>query len=656
MIFSWLPVIWVDMVGSAVTLALSLVCALYSWHWTKKKQGDTFRYYLFLLTLSFAFFAVSRSFGHLVKQILLVFEMNHVWQQIAPFSGSINTATFIIVFSFSLYFYRSYKVHLELELHKNHLEKLVEERTAELEEKNISLEDEIHERQQAENALADEKERLAVTLRSIGDGVITTDIDGNIVLMNKIAEELTGCPQEEAFNKPLTEVFHIINERTRKRCENPVEKVLSSGKNIGLANHTALIARDGTERSIADSGAPIRDKESRMIGVVLVFRDVTQSNKMEEELLKVEKLESVGVLAGGIAHDFNNILAAILGNIDLTLLDANLKPASQKFLTEAKKASVRAKDLTQQLLTFSKGGAPVKEMTSLSDVIRDSAEFVLHGSNVACHYHIPDDLWLVDIDRGQMGQVIQNLVINAKHAMPAGGIITVTCENMLSSGDESILLPRKNNYVRVSISDSGVGIPEDVIDKIFDPYFSTKQKGSGLGLAISHSVVSKHDGNIFVQSKLGEGTTFTIYLPASVQQQRKEKRKETIGFGTSKAKIMVMDDEEIVRNVAQAMLTKLGHDVVLAQDGAEALKIYNENRNTDKPIDIVIMDLTIPGGIGGKDAVKNILALDPDAKVIVSSGYSNDPIMANCQEYGFVAAVIKPYHFQELIKVINQVL
>ena len=656
MIFSWLPVIWVDVVGSSVTLALSLICAMYSWRWSKKKQGDTFRHYLFLLTLSFAFFAVSRSFGHLVKQVLLFYEMNHIWKQIAPFSGSINTATFIIVFSLSLYFYRSYKVHLELELHKNNLEKLVEKRTAELEAKNISLTGEIHDRKQAENALADEKERLAVTLRSIGDGVITTNIDGNIVLMNKLAEKLTGWPQEEAFNRPLTEVFHIINERTRERCENPAEKVLSSGKIIGLANHTVLIAQDGTERSIADSGAPIRDKESRIIGVVLVFRDVTETNKMEEELLKVKKLESVGVLAGGIAHDFNNILAGILGNIDLTLLDANLKPETQKFLTEAKKASVRAKDLTQQLLTFAKGGEPVKETTSLLEIIKDSAKFVLHGSNVACQYHIPDDLWFVEIDRGQMSQVIQNIIINAKHAMPTGGIINVTCKNILSSADESIFLPRKNNYVRVTISDSGIGIPENVIDKIFDPYFSTKQEGSGLGLAISHSIISKHDGHISVQSKSEEGTTFTIYLPASVRKQEKEKRKETIDSGTSKAKIMVMDDEEILRDVAKAMLTKLGHDVVLVQDGAEALKVYKEHRNTDNPIDIVVMDLTIPGGIGGKDAVKNILAIDHNAKVIVSSGYSNDPIMANCQEYGFVAAVIKPYQLQELMKVINQVL
>ncbi|MCK5194189.1 MAG: PAS domain S-box protein, partial [Desulfobulbaceae bacterium] len=330
--------------------------------------------------------------------------------------------------------------------------------------------EDITKRKQAEELLSEEKERLAVTLRSIGDGVITTDTAGNIVLMNKIAEKLTGWSQEEAFNRPLTEVFHIINEKTRKRCENPVEKVLSSGKIIGLANHTALIAKDGTERSIADSGAPIRDKESRIIGVVLVFRDVTLKNQMEEELLKVKKLESVSVLAGGIAHDFNNILAGILGNIELTLLDANLKPKTQKFLTEAKKASVRAKDLTQQLLTFAKGGEPVKETTSLSEIMRDSAEFVLHGSNVACQYHIPDDLWFVEIDKGQMSQVIQNLIINAKHAMPAGGIINITCKNILSSATESIFLPRKNNYIRVTISDSGIGIPENVIDKIFDPY------------------------------------------------------------------------------------------------------------------------------------------------------------------------------------------
>lgn len=524
-------------------------------------------------------------------------------------------------------------------------------------EYNCSFVRDITERKQAEKNLAAEKERLAVTLRSIGDGVITTDTSGNIVLLNKVTEKLTGWSNEEAVGRPLEEVFHIINEQTRDARENPVTKVVSTGQIVGLANHTLLIARDGTERSIADSGAPILDAESNIIGVVLVFRDVTEQVKTEKELLKVKKLESIGVLAGGIAHDFNNILAAILGNINLAIFDEDLKDGTKKLLSQAEKASLRAKDLTQQLLTFAKGGEPVTEISSLENVIKDSANFVLHGDNVACRYDIPEDLWLVNIDRGQISQVVQNIVLNASHAMPNGGTIQISCENIAPFRTESSFLPRDKKFVKVIITDCGVGIPENVIDKIFDPYFSTKQKGSGLGLAISHSIITKHNGHITVTSTPGVGTTFTIYLPASSLQQEKKKREEKdIEKGKSKAKIMVMDDEELVRDVAQSMLSLMGHEVVLVQEGAEALELYRKYKDSGEPIDIVIMDLTIPGGMGGQDAVKEILAFDPDAKVIVSSGYSNDPIMANSQKYGFRAAIVKPYQLQEITKVIDQVM
>lgn len=520
----------------------------------------------------------------------------------------------------------------------------------------LEIATDISKNKQAEAELLAEKEQLAVTLRSIGDGVITTDISGNIVLVNKVAENLTGWNSKEATGRPLEEVFHIINERTREVCENPVTKVLSRGQIIALANHTALIAKDGTERSIADSGAPILDAESQIVGVVLVFRDVTDQLKTEKELLKVKKLESVGVLAGGIAHDFNNILAAILGNINLAALDSSILPETKTLLDEAEKASLRAKELTQQLLTFAKGGEPVKETASLESVIKDSADFVLHGDKVACSYNIPEDLWLVDIDKGQMSQVIQNIVINASHAMPAGGIIQIRCENIDHVQTKEINLPRDKKFVRVVITDSGIGIPANVVGKIFDPYFSTKQEGSGLGLAISHSIIMKHDSHITVKSTPGTGTTFTIYLPVSAHRNEQKQSEERIVADKGKVKIMVMDDDEMVRDVAQSMLSQMGHEVVLVQDGIEALKVYKEESNCDEPIDIVIMDLTIPGGMGGKDAVKEILSFDPKAKVIVSSGYSNDPIMANCQKYGFCASIVKPYQLQEFTRAINQVI
>ena len=509
-------------------------------------------------------------------------------------------------------------------------------------------------RKAAEEALAAEKERLTVTLRSIGDGVITTDIDGGIILLNAVAEELTGWSQDEAQGRSLTEVFHIIHEQTRQPCENPAEKVISSGQIIGLANHTALIARDGRERKIADSGAPIRDREGRTIGVVLVFRDVTERQRMEEQLVKVQKLESVGVLAGGIAHDFNNLLAAILGNINLALLDDDMREGTRKLLSDAEKASIRAKGLTRQLLTFSKGGEPVKETASISDIIRDSADFVLHGSNVSCVYSLPGDLWLVDIDRDQMSQVIQNIIINAMHAMPAGGTIRIDCDNIDSPASPTASLSSADKYIKIDISDSGSGIPETLINKIFDPYFSTKEEGSGLGLTITHSIISKHGGSISVQSRPGEGTTFTIYLPASTRQQkRSEEAMKTAGH---KAKIMIMDDEKLIRDVTSAMLNLLGHEVIPAKDGKEAIKLYQQHNDAGEPIDIIIMDLTIPGGMGGKEAVGEILTINPRAKVIVSSGYSHDPVMAHYQDHGFIAALVKPFQLQDFTDALNQAL
>jgi len=514
----------------------------------------------------------------------------------------------------------------------------------------------ITRRKVSETALAEEKERLAVTLRSIGDGVITTDIHGRIVLINKVAEKLTGWRNEEARGRPLTEVFNIVSELTKEQCENPVDKVLATGAIIGLANHTALIARNGQEISIADSGAPIRDKNSEIIGVVLVFRDITDQLRMEQELTKVKKLESIGVLAGGIAHDFNNILTAILGNIELSLFDDRLTLKTKKLLEEAKEASYRARNLTQQLLTFAKGGEPVREAASLTDVVQESADFILRGTKVACRYNFPADLWLVDIDKGQISQVVQNIILNASQAMPAGGIVEVSCENVKAPGLSGKFLQKGKKYVKMIIKDNGIGIPANVIDKIFDPYISTKQQGSGLGLAITHSIVSKHGGHIVVESTPGCGTTFMIFLPAAAQSFMAAKKAEKTGHAARKSKILIMDDEEQLRKMTQAMLSQMGHEVVLAEEGQEAVRLYQEAVNSGAPIDLAIVDLTIPGGMGGKEAAHGILAINPQARVIVSSGYSTDPIMASYQKYGFCGTLVKPYRFVDLAAVVSKAL
>ncbi|MEA3468948.1 MAG: PAS domain S-box protein [Thermodesulfobacteriota bacterium] len=517
----------------------------------------------------------------------------------------------------------------------------------------------ISARKNAEKALQAEKERLSVTLRSIGDGVITTDMEGRVVFINKVAEELCGWTNEEAVGEASSKIFNIINEKTGQKCASPVQRIIELGRIIGLANHTMLISKDGSRRGIADSGAPIRDKESKIVGVVLVFRDITHERKMEEELLKVRKLESVGVLAGGIAHDFNNILSAILGNIELaTYRVAKEDSRTTSLLSNARKATVRAAKLTGQLLTFSKGGDPLKEITSLPELISEAAGFVLHGSQVASDFIYPEDLWMVDVDSGQIGQVIQNITLNAKHAMPQGGTIIIKCANVEDPASESLLSVDKGDYVRINIQDTGVGIPQEVIDKIFDPYFTTKQEGSGLGLAICHSIINKHDGYLTVFSTPGKGTTFTLYLPAvrltDCENKITEKFKKLPAVKA--ARIMVMDDEKMLRDVAAAQLSILGHEAILVNDGAQALNKYQELLDDGTSVDIVIMDLTIPGGMGGQEAAEKLLEIDPAAKIIVASGYSNDPAMANYRDYGFSAAVTKPFDLQQLSNAIASIL
>lgn len=516
------------------------------------------------------------------------------------------------------------------------------------------LQRDIHEREKksAEELLASEKERLAVTLRSIGDGVITTDIEGNIVLMNKVAENLTCWTQEEAIGKPLEEVFHIINEKTREICENPVKKALKTGGIIGLGNNTVLVARDGTERIIADSGAPIRDKNGKIIGVVLVFRDITEKRKMEEDLLKFQKLESIGLLAGGIAHDFNNHLTAILGNITLAKMYA--KPRDKVFekLIDAEKSSLHAKDLTQQLLTFSKGGAPIKKTVYISELLRNTVKFALSGSNVECELSIPYDLWSVEIDEGQIGQVINNLIINADQAMPEGGIIKVKAENV-TVGAKEVFPIKEGNYVKVSIEDNGIGIPKENIQKIFDPYFTTKQKGSGLGLTTSYSIIKKHDGLITVESEVGVGTTFCIYIPASQKEIKKVVNKMHI---EGKGKILVMDDDKDIREFLGEVLNILGYDAELAKDGEKAIELYKKAKESAQPFDAVIIDLTIRGGMGGKETIQKLINIDPEVKAIVSSGYSNDPIMSDFRKYGFSAVITKPYTIEELNEILNKII
>jgi len=544
------------------------------------------------------------------------------------------------------------KAEDELKRYRSHLEELVEERSSELKIINDRLRQEIVRRINAEKALVAEKESLVVTLRSIGDGVISTDTKGNITLINKVAEKLTGWTENEAVGKRLDEIFHIIDEKTHEHYGDIMEEILTNCEMFDFQN-TILIAKDETEKFINKSGSLIHDKSGDVIGVVLVFSDNTENRKIEKELLKIEKLESIGILAGGIAHDFNNILTGIMGYISLAkAYYKNPKFKILDMLTEAEKATFRARDLTQQLLIFSKGGMPVLKPSSIEEILKDSTKFALIGSNVGCKFYIPDNLWQVKIDGGQISQVVNNIIINANHAMPEGGIIKIFAENVIIKEREIPSL-KDGKYIKIAIQDHGIGISEENKKKIFDPFFTTKETGNGLGLATSYSIIKNHDGYITVESKLGVGTTFHIYLPSCPEINKTKELKVQEKLITGEGKILVMDDDEAIRELTCAILNQIGYDVITAKDGAEAIELYKKAKESGYPINTVILDLTVSGGMGGREAIQKIMEIDPEVKAIASSGYSVDPIMSDFRKYGFINTLRKPYGVKEICDVLS---
>lgn len=511
----------------------------------------------------------------------------------------------------------------------------------------ISIIEDITERKKAEDALKKSEEKYRELVENINDVIFELDENGRVTYISPTCESVMGACPTLLIGKTITD---FLFPEDRAAAGEGIRKVMNGQVH---SIEVRIPHQSGEVRWVRISSRPIA-KEERIIGLRGILTDLTERKRMEEERIIIDKLESTGILAGGIAHDFNNLLAVILGNLELARIFPQSVEMMIPYLEAAEKAAVAAQGLTRQFITFAKGGAPVKKMISLTDLLKEHVTFALRGSPAGCTFSIPSDIWKTEVDENQIGQVIRNMVLNAREAMPEGGMVSVAVKN--ETVDNRSGLPLSDgDYVKLSIGDQGSGIPGEVLPKIFDPYFSTRkrgdQKGMGLGLTICHSIIQKHGGTITVASRLGEGTTFHIYLPASREGEF------TVPEGLhGMGRVLVMDDEEMVRKLIESILQALGYEVTLAEDGEKAIECYRQAKVLGYPFDAVILDLIVSGGTGGKDAIREFLKFDPQVKAIVSSGYSNDPVIMNYELYGFSGALTKPYRICDLHETLSKVI
>ena len=521
----------------------------------------------------------------------------------------------------------------------------------------------ILQRKRAEEALRKGEEKYRNLVENINDVIVTLDVMGTVTYISPVVEKLVGYPPSEVIGKELTEFIHV-DDRVAF-----AEKFIELTKSDSIQRREyRLIDKSGNMHWIRTSGRPIV-QGGKTLGVQGVFTDITHFKRLEERLRHAQKMEAIGTLTGGIAHDYNNLLAVIMGNLSMAQEEIDPHSVMGELLHEIEQASLKARDLTHQFLTLSQGGHPRKERGSIGSLLKEiQGQAQAHEASTA--FSIQDDLRPVEFDSRQMHYAISNVLTNAVEAMPQGGTITIQAENkIIENKDKDSASPLKEGkYVKISIKDEGSGIPEKHLNRIFDPYFSTKeqgvQKGMGLGLATAYAIVEKHGGHIMVNSTTGVGTTVSIYLPATAAEsdvQRAERPElgpqSTINNQKSSIqRVLVMDDEESLRTLAQRMLELLGYKVETVKDGVEAIETYKKHMDSGEPFDGVILDLTIKGGMGGAQAIKELIKIDPDVKAIVCSGYFNDPVLTNYEEHGFRGAMAKPYQKADLEQVLKKVL
>ncbi|MBN1409323.1 MAG: response regulator [Spirochaetales bacterium] len=504
-----------------------------------------------------------------------------------------------------------------------------------------------------ENFLKSREELMSTTLRSISNAVITVDVKGNLTFLNPVAEKLFGLSLGSSYGKSINDVYMVLEDKTNEVLENPVFKVLEAGDTVELENHL-LQTNDNRKIQAFQSISPIQNEMGEILGGVVIIRDITEQKLLQEELLKAQKLESLTSLAGGIAHKFNNLLTVIIGNTNLLKVNMKTTDTSLKAFSEMEEAVTKAKDLTSQLLSFSEGNKLTIKTVSPFDLMKKTIESFFISPLIDFQYRIANDLWFVDIDDIQISRVFFNLIKNIYLTRNERIKITIDMVNFVP--DERILLPLKNErYVKISIKSSDPSVSKDSLNGLLDPYFSSKSYETSLELAATYATIKNHNGYVAINSSAGEGTGVDIYLPAS------QKKAPPTG-GTKKRKqelqkrILVMDDQELVRIIAGKMLNHFGYEVEFARHGKEALDLYKKALENEKYFDCVILDLTIEVGMGGKETLKKLLELDPDVKAIVSSGYSNDPIIYDYKSHGFKGVIIKPYELSDLNRILHNII
>lgn len=526
----------------------------------------------------------------------------------------------------------------------------VRERTAELEEANSRLVNEVRERERVGQALAQSEERYRRLVEQSPEAVMIQR-RGRICFANAAALRLLRATRpDQVVDRPLAD---FLPRGEREERDERLAAVAQPDGTVQLHDER-WVCLDGAVRDVQSAAVPVTYEGSPATQFVAL--DVTAVRRLQSEVLNSRKLESLGVFAGGIAHAFNNLITGILGKTHLTKQDLAPDSRGHAMLSEVEEAALGGKRLTAQLLTFAEGGVPVRKRTPVRELVENSVRLAVGRAPVQCEVDFAKDLWTVEADAGQVGHMVGNLISNAIEASHRGGRIRVYARNeSIEPANETPLLPA-GDYVCLSIADEGTGIAEGDVEKVFDPFFSTKDRGPGLGLTTALGIVRRHGGHISVESSPGEGTTFSVYLPSAGRAPRvvaveKPEPARTVSSG----RVVIMDDDELTRTAAGMFLEQVGYEVALAMEGEEAIRLYTEARDQGRPFHAVVMDLVVPDGMGGKEAVRKMLSIDPKAKVIVSSGYSDDRVMASYREFGFVGVLPKPYELKELREVLDAV-